>query len=238
MEGAKFRAQIQPPQKLNISEESALQTNWRKFARAWKNYEIASNLINETSQFRCAVLLTVIGEDAMDKFDGFKFDAREQENYIETVMRKLEEFCMGTTHEAFESYRFHSRSQELNETIDAYVAELRKLARGCNFENFEDRMIRDRILVGCKSEHAREKLLEDPELTLKRAVEIARAYEASQVKLTEMRDLAIDRVKANSKKKANPEERSKNWPKTLYVTLDTGLSLLGQSQGVPHMRGE
>lgn len=184
-----------------------MQTNWRKFSRAWKNYEIASNLINETSQFRCAVLLTVIGEDAMDKFDGFKFDARENDNDIETVMRKFEEFCMGTTHEAFESYRFHSRAQEQNETIEAYVAELRKLARGCNFENFEDRMIRDRILVGCKSDHVREKLLENPKLTLKKAIEIARAYEASQVKLTEMRDLAVDRISSHHKKKTQTAER-------------------------------
>ena len=93
------------------------------------------------------------------------------------------------------------RAQEVNESIDAYVAELRKLARGCNFENFEDRMIRDRILVGCKSDHVREKLLEDPDLTLKKAIEIARAYEASQVKLTEMRDLTVDRVSSHDRTK-------------------------------------
>ena len=58
---------------------------------------------------------------------------------------------MGSTHEAFESYKFHVRSQEQSETIDAYVAELRKLAKGCNFAEQENRMIRDRILVGCKS---------------------------------------------------------------------------------------
>ena len=135
----------------------------------------------------------------MEKFDGFKFETGEKDDDIETVLKKFESFCIGATHEAFESYRFHSRVQESNETIEAYVAELRILARGCNFEGFEDRMIRDRILVGCKSDHVREELLKDPKLTLKTAIDIAKAYEASQNKLSEMKDISVDRVRATSK---------------------------------------
>ena len=84
-ERRKFSANIPVPQKLDISDESSLQSNWRRFSRAWKNYELASNLISETSQIRCAVLLTVIGDDAMEKFDGFKFERGEKEDDIETV---------------------------------------------------------------------------------------------------------------------------------------------------------
>ncbi|XP_012946146.1 uncharacterized protein K02A2.6-like [Aplysia californica] len=143
----------------------------------------------------------------MDKFDGFKFSSKEEQDDIDTVLKRFEEFCMGTTHEAFESYHFHVRVQEPNESIDAYVAELRKLTRVCNFEAFEDRMIRDRILVGCKTDHVREKLLEDPKLDLKKAIDIARAYGASQVKLNEMKELAVDRVMSKDRKKLFPEEK-------------------------------
>ena len=198
-ERRKFSASIPVPSKLNITDESGLSANWRRFVRSWRNYELASNLVSETTQDRCAVLLTVIGEDAMEKFDGFKFEQGEKDDDIETVLKKFESFCIGATHEAFESYRFHSRVQESNETIEAYVAELRILARGCNFEGFEDRMIRDRILVGCKSDHVREELLKDPKLTLKTAIDIAKAYEASQNKLSEMKDISVDRVRATSK---------------------------------------
>ena len=199
-ERRKFSANIPVPQKLDISDESSLQSNWRRFSRAWKNYELASNLISETSQIRCAVLLTVIGDDAMEKFDGFKFERGEKEDDIDTVLKKFENFCIGAMHEAFESYRFHMRVQEPSETIEGYVAELRKLAKGCNFEGQEDRMIRDRILVGCKSEHVREELLKDATLTLKKAIDIAKAYEASQHKLNEMKDSSVDRVRAKGGK--------------------------------------
>ncbi|XP_005102578.1 solute carrier family 22 member 4-like [Aplysia californica] len=102
---------------------------------------------------------------------------------------------------------FMSEYKNRMKSIYAYVAELRKSARGCNFEAFEDRMIRDRILVGCKTDHVREKLLEDPKLDLKKAVDIARAYEASQVKLNEMKELAVDRVMSKDRKKLFPEEK-------------------------------
>ena len=185
-ERRKFSANIPVPQKLNISDESGLRANWRRFLRSWRNYELASNLVSETSQIRCAVLLTVIGDEAMEKFDGFKFEQNEKDDDIDTVLKKFESYCIGATHEAFESYRFHSRVQETNETIEGYVAELRILAKGCNFGGFEDRMIRDRILVGCKSDHVREELLKDPTLNLKKAIDIAKAYEASQTKLSEI----------------------------------------------------
>ena len=192
----KFSAQIPVPSKLNITDESTLAQSWRKFLRSWNNYEIASNLKAEPNEYRCSVLLAIIGDDALERFDGFRFDNDNEKTDIDVVLKKFEEFCVGSTHEAFESYRFHVRNQEQTESIDAYVAELRKLAKGCNFGDFEDRMLRDRILVGCKSEHVREKLLEDSTLTLKKAIEIARAYEASQHQLQEMsaKEGAVDRV--------------------------------------------
>ena len=209
-ERRKFSANIPVPQKLNISDESGLRANWRRFLRSWGNYELASNLVSETSQIRCAVLLTVIGDEAMEKFDGFKFEQNEKDDDIDTVLKKFESYCIGATHEAFESYRFHSRVQETNETIEGYVAELRILAKGCNFGGFEDRMIRDRILVGCKSDHVREELLKDPTLNLKKAIDIAKAYEASQTKLSEMKDVSVDRVKAKYGKKKEMSKKDQS----------------------------
>ena len=79
---------------------------------------------------------------------------------------------------------------------------MRKLAKGCNFGEQEDRMIRDRILVGYRSQKIREKLLEDSKLTLKSALEICRALEAGQTKLEAMaanKEIAVDRVKQKPK---------------------------------------
>ena len=48
-------------------------------------------------------------------------------------MQKFEQFCVGQTHEAYESYKFHLKKQEQGETIEAYVASLRQLAKKLQF---------------------------------------------------------------------------------------------------------
>ena len=189
---------IPPPEKLKVSDDTELSQNWKRFLRGWKNYEVATNLKAEASEFRCAIFMTMIGSDAVELFESFKFAEDESEEDIVTVIKKFEDYCVESTHEAFESFRFHSRDQEQNESIDAFVAELRKLAKGCNFGDQEDRMIRDRILVGVKSKKTQGKLLEDSKLSLKTAIETCRAQEASQSKLETMtgkQTVSVDRVK-------------------------------------------
>ncbi|KAG1671242.1 Transposon Ty3-I Gag-Pol polyprotein [Nymphon striatum] len=94
-------------------------------------------------------------------------------------MQRFEEFFVGETHEAFESYKFHMRKQEPSETIEAYVGALRQLAKNCNFDKLENRMIRDQVVVGVRDDLIREKLQEDRGLTLDRCLTVGRAYEAS-----------------------------------------------------------
>lgn len=61
------------PSKLEISRNLA--TNWKKFQRAWNNYEIAARLKDPehpdvNKPLRTATLLTCIGSDALDVYDG------------------------------------------------------------------------------------------------------------------------------------------------------------------------
>ena len=211
VEGKKFSATIPIPSKLNLDDETCLEQSWKRFKRSWSNYEVASNLKAESKEYRCAVLLAVVGDSAMEKFDGFKFEEGENDKDIDVVLKKFEDFCVGTTHEAFESYKFHVRCQEQSETIDAYVAELRKLARGCNFGEQEDRMIRDRILVGCKSAEVQKKLLDDDTLTLKKAILVARSHEASKQQMQELsKDSSVDRVAKGGKPRPKFQKGNKN----------------------------
>ena len=104
-----FSAQIPVPAKLKIHEEG-LATKWKQFLRSWKIYERASRLSEEENSYRCSVLLACIGEEALAVFDGFHFDNETDRDNIDTVILKFEEFCVGATNEAFESYKFHIRN--------------------------------------------------------------------------------------------------------------------------------
>ena len=43
---------------------------------------------------------------------------------LEIVIKKLEDFFVGETHEAFESYKFHLWKQKPTENTEAYVTAL------------------------------------------------------------------------------------------------------------------
>ena len=84
--------------------------------------------------YQVAVFLAVLGPNVCEICDNLTFEAPDDKNDLKKVMKKLEDFCVGDTHEAFESYKFHLRKQEESELIEAYVAAPRKLAKTCNFD--------------------------------------------------------------------------------------------------------
>ena len=117
-----------------------LAANWKRFNRAWNNYEIAARLKDPhnpatNKELRTATLLTCIGADALDVFDGLDFANEDESKYIDVVINKLEKYCIGETNETYERYCFIKRDQESNETVDAYYTALRTLAKMCNFGN-------------------------------------------------------------------------------------------------------
>ena len=117
------------------------------FKRDWTYYEIASNLKTEEPEVRVATLLSRVGKDAMDIFDGFSLT--DDESYdMESILGAFEKFCIGETNESYERFIFNSRNQIDGESV--YVSELRKLAKSCNFENLEESPIRDKVITVVK----------------------------------------------------------------------------------------
>ena len=141
------------PAKLDI--RGNLATNWRHFKRVWENYEIATGLKDKDDELRVATVLTCIGRDALSVYDSLKFQNDEDRKNIIKVLQVLEDFCIGQTNEIYERYTFNKREQEVNETIDSYVASLRSLVKICRFGGLEEEMIRDGIVLGIRDNRTR-----------------------------------------------------------------------------------
>ena len=160
-----------------------LANNWKRFKRVWCNYEIASRLIKQGNEERTATLLTCLGPDALEMVDGLSFASDEERTNPDIVIQKLETFCIGETNETYERYQFNKRDQELNKSIDSYVAVLRNLAKTCNYGTLEENLIRDRIVMGIRENSTRKRLLQESELTLNRCIDICRANESTAIQL-------------------------------------------------------
>ena len=185
--------------------------NWKTFKRDFTNYEVATKLNKENMEIRVATLLSCIGSNAMDIYDGFPM-SEEQRKQIPDILRAFENYCIGETNETYERYVFNSRNQQEGESVEKYIAELRRLAKSCNFDTLEDNLIRDRVVMGVRCDITRRKLLQEGKLTLQKATTIARAMEVTKGQMTRIKkggegtEELVHKVHKNVPQKKNPEK--------------------------------
>ncbi|KAL9977219.1 hypothetical protein ACROYT_G014598 [Oculina patagonica] len=145
----------------------------------------------------------VAGEEALEIFNTFGL-SNEDKDKINVVIKKFEEYCTPKKNVAYERHVFNTRAQGATEGIDAYVTELRKLARNCEFGELHDSIIRDRIVCGIRSIEVRKRLLREKDLNLDRAVEMCKSSEITENQAKNMvvgqDDREVHYVKDDSKK--------------------------------------
>ena len=95
-----------------------------------------------------------------------------------------------------ERFHFHRRSQAVGESINEYVAELRRLTTHCQFGGFLDEALRDRLVCGLRNQAIQKKLLTEADLTLTRAVELSVGMEAAEKNAKSLKgtETAVNRV--------------------------------------------
>ena len=76
-------------------------------------------------------------------------------------------------------FKFNTRSQQPGETIAIFLAELKHLTEHCEFGATLDEMLRDSLFCGGRDMRISRRLLAQPKLTLKRAVDLTLAIEAA-----------------------------------------------------------
>ena len=188
-----LQSNIPVPGKLDLRGNLAV--NWKTFRRIWESYEIATHLNKQGSSLRVATLLSCIGSDVLDIFDGLSFDTEADRQDITKVLEKLEAYCIGETNETYERYVFNTRDQQQGESFDSYLSALRSLIKTCgNFGTLQDNLIRDRVVQGIRENSTRKKLLAESKLTLEKCISICRADETTSKQLKEIASEEVNAI--------------------------------------------
>lgn len=165
--------------------------------------------VSRRSHKKYNVLLFYMWLETIKVFNTIDFDDEEEED-IEVLKEKFRAYCEPRKNITYLRHMFFTRAQGKNESIDAYVTDLKNKAKDCEFGLLTDSLIRDRIVCGVDNAHVRARLLREPDLTLNKAVDICRANEATQSHmkvLNEEGDLAINKLaKAKLQRKAKANE--------------------------------
>ena len=159
---------LQPPTFLSL--QGNISDNWRRWKQRFTIYVTASKL--NTEEIKAATFLHVVGEDALELYNTFTWEADGDQHNMEKIMEKFEAYCNPKKNVTWERHVFNTRAQKSGETIDEYVTDLRSKARTCEFGDLMDSLIRDRIVCGIEDDATRKQLLKEKDLSLQKAIDI------------------------------------------------------------------
>ena len=200
---------IKPPGKLETKVN--IVENWKSYKQAWDNYSIITSLHLQPEPYQVALFLHCVGPDAVKIYNGLDFDSEDDRKSLKMIFKKFDLFTMGEVNETYERYVFNSRTQQPDESIDAYNATLRVMASTCNFcDCLKDTLLRDRIVLGIQSQQTRKRLLQERHLTLKNCIDLCRSAETACTHLKSMacENKPVEDVKAVS----NPDKQKSKKP--------------------------
>ncbi|XP_050548028.1 uncharacterized protein LOC126909633, partial [Daktulosphaira vitifoliae] len=168
----------------NLSLDGNLAVNWRRFYQQFEIFLLASGSYEKPDEVKIAILLNVAGEKLVDIYNTFTFDRRTKRTY-DNVITLFKNHFEPKKNIIFERFKFYSCNQEPDQSIGEYVTKLRTLASSCEFSETEN-MVRDKLIIGINQLEIKEKLLHESDVTLEKAIDIAKKWVATKEQINEM----------------------------------------------------
>lgn len=141
-----------------------------------------------------ALLLHYAGPEVDDIFDTLE-DTGDKDDY-DRAKTKLNNYFKPKKNTAYEVYQFRQAAQNSDESLDAYLTRLRKLAKTCNFHD-TDREICAQIITSCKSNQLRRKALRE-DYNLENLLKAGRAFEISEQQASKLEENTVNAVNPSS----------------------------------------
>ncbi|UYV81765.1 K02A2.6-like [Cordylochernes scorpioides] len=152
-----------------------------------------------------AILLYNIGELALDIYSTFKIQETDASPTVPDILELFDGHFKPYKNTTYKRYQFFTTEQGENQNFDDYVTELKNKSMDCEFGELADSLVRDRIIIGIKDKALKERMLQDPDLSLAKAIDLGRATETSrqQVKNITREDVDLHSIKYKKQYKKN-----------------------------------
>jgi len=163
------------------------QEQWPQYVERLEQFFEANEITGEgKAAKRRATFLSVMGPVPYQLLRSLLSPEKPREKTFEELVAVLTAHYNPPPSEVMQRFRFNSRSRKTGESVAAYVAELRRLAEFCNYGDTLDKMLRDRLVWGINDESIQRKLLQEEDLTLKKALTLAQGSETAAKNVKEM----------------------------------------------------
>ena len=139
--------------------------NWDFFKQQWSDYEIATGLDKRDESVRLATFRSAMGRECLQILLNLNL-SEEGKKKIDKCLEALVNFFKPIRNVVYERYVFNTFLQTSKESVQTYVTRLRKLAASCEYGASTDEFIRDKLVIGFKSQGDKVRLLREKSLTL------------------------------------------------------------------------
>ena len=147
---------------------------WDKYVKRVRGFFTVNDIPAEK---HVALLLSAIGARVYSLLDDLCSPADPYAKSFDDIVALLADHLQPKPLEVSERYRFNLCVQAPHEGVADFLASLRRLSKHCDFGSSLDKMLRDRFIVGLRSEAMRKRLLGERDLSLETAVNIAKGME-------------------------------------------------------------
>lgn len=121
-----------------------LSENWKRFKKNFNIYMSATDYVKEKDERQVAILLNIIGPEALDLFDTFNLGDAEKK--IAKVLEAFEAYCNPKKNILHSRFLFYSRKQREGESFDSFLLDCKTLVQNCEFKD-ETELLRDKIVL-------------------------------------------------------------------------------------------
>ncbi len=160
--------------------------NWTEFIEIYEHYFTANKITD--NKMKVSILCANVGPNAYHIIKSLCLPDKPGEKTFEFITAAVKHHFKPKLSEASASLLFNSRYRKSTESVQMYVAELRRLAVPCNFGEFLNRALKDRFIAGINDMEIQQKILATPDedLTFTKAFQIAEAHESARRNVMEM----------------------------------------------------
>ena len=158
--------------------------DWSTYVERLEHYFIANDIITEAK--RRSTLLTLAGPEVYLLACNLVAPDKSGDKSYDDLVALIKKHYSPKPSIIIQRYKFHTRVHNQGESIANFVADLRNIAKHCEFNDALDDMLRDRLVCSVNEPKIQKRLLAEPKLTLTSAFDLAQALETASKDLLDI----------------------------------------------------
>ena len=148
---------------------------WAEWIQQYNWYKVAADIELLSPEKQAAIFMNCLGSEVLPTYKSFNLSVEEQKD-TKVLIAKFEEAFSPATNTTFNTFEFLNIKQLPDECFNDFYSRLQIAVKPCKFNETvegmttEQRLLRDKIVMGVHSDEIRKVLLTDPKLTLDKAI--------------------------------------------------------------------